>query len=173
MSEWLSTTVTLLAGGALTIIAGWLADRRAWLRDRERRLDERRERFLVRRSDFQRESLLALQDASQRLMRTAGAMHHQDVVEYRTTGKWQRQQFGDDLSNQQLHANTDTMLFTSRIRDDKVRDLADRLRIYVHEIASSPDEATADGRLLVAGNTQQTLIQRIGQLVRELDDEAT
>jgi hypothetical protein len=65
------------------------------------------------------------------------------------------------------------MLFTSRIRDDKVRDLADRLRIYVHEIASSPDEATADGRLLVAGNTQQTLIQRIGQLVRELDDEAT
>ncbi|RIK86601.1 MAG: hypothetical protein DCC69_06565 [Hyphomicrobiales bacterium] len=171
MPEWLSTTITLLAGGALTILAGWLADQRASERERVRRQDERRERLLVRRNDFQRETLLALQDATQRLIRSAGAMHFQDVSAYRTSGKWQRQQFNDDLSDQQLRANTDTMLFASRVRDDEVRNLADQLRDQVYDVGSSPDEATAEGRMLAAANTQQALIQRIGQLVRELDDD--
>jgi hypothetical protein len=171
MPEWLSTTITLLAGGALTIIAGWLTDRRASERDRERRLEERHERFLVRRNDFQRESLLVLQDSSQRLLRSAGAMHHQDVVAHRTTGKWQRQQFGDELSKENLRAMTDTMLFASRVRDDEVRSLAEQLRAQTVAVSSSADEAQAERVMLAAGETQQALIQRIGQLVRELDDD--
>lgn len=173
MPEWLSTTITLLAGGALTIIAGWLADRRASERERERRMDERRERSLVRRNDFQRESLLALQDASQRLLRSAGAMLHQDVVAHRTTGKWQRQQFGDELSNEQLRAMTDTMLLTSRVRDEKARGLADQLRVQAAAVSSSAGEDQAERAMVVAGDIQQMLIQRIGQVVRELDDEVT
>lgn len=170
MPVWIATTVSVIAGGVLTMFAAWLADRRLTQRDRERRREERHERFVIRRNDFQRETLLALQNASQWLLRTTAAMHHQDVVEHRKTGQWQRQQFGDDLSNDHLKLTTETMLLASRIRDDDVRALADRLRDRASVVSISSDHNEAESRMMAAADTQQALIQRIGQLVRELDE---
>jgi hypothetical protein len=91
MPSWLTTLLSVIAGGALTIASGWLADVRQTARDRERRREETRERFLVRRNDFQRENLLELQSFLQKLVRTTGAMHHINQMAYRQAGKWQRQ----------------------------------------------------------------------------------
>lgn len=170
MPAWIATTVSVIAGGVLTMFAAWLADRRLSERDRERRREERRERLVTRRNDYQRETMLALQVASQKLLRNTGASLHQDIVAHRTTGKWQKQQLPDDLSNDHLHLTTETMLISSRVRDEEVRTLADRLRDQTSVIGSSCDESEAQGRMLIAADTQQALIRRIGQLVRELDE---
>lgn len=159
-----------MAGGALTMISAWLADRRLTERERERRREERRERLILRRNDFQRDALLALQVASQKLLRCAGAMHHQDVMAFRQSGQWQKQQFGDDLSNQYLHQVTETMLLGSRIWDDEVRRLADALREHTSRVSLSASEQEAERRMEAAAETQRALIQRIGQLVREMDE---
>ena len=126
MPAWLATTMSVIAGGILTMLAALLGDRRITERDRERRLEERHERLLTRRNDFQRQTLLALQEASERLMRNTGASLHQDVVAHRTTGKWQRQQLPHDLSNDHLRLTTETMLLDSWVREDEVRALAYR-----------------------------------------------
>ena len=170
MPNWIAATLSVIAGGVLTMFAAWLADRRLTERDRERRLDERAERLVTRRNDFQRETLLALQVASQTLLRNTGASLHQDVVAHRTTGKWQKQQLPDDLSNDQLRLITETMLLASRVRDDEVRALADRLRDLTSVVGLSSGESEAEGRMMAAADTQQVLIKRIGQLVRELDE---
>jgi hypothetical protein len=170
MPTWFAATLSVIAGGVLTMISAWIADKRLTERERERRREESQKRRANRRDDFQRETLLSLQGASQKLLRTTGAMHHQDVITFRESGKWQKQQFGDDLSNSHLHQTTETMLLASRVRDEKARSLANKLREQASVVGLSANEDEAEGRMRAAADTQQALIQRIGQLVRDMDE---
>ncbi len=170
MPTWFATTLSVIAGGVLTMISAWIADKRLTERERERRREESLERRANRRDDFQRETLLSLQSASQKLLRATGAMHHQDLITFRKSGQWQKQQFGDDLSNAHLHQNTETMLLASRVRDEKARSLADTLREQASVVVFSATEDEAECRMRAAADTQQALVQRIGQLVREMDE---
>lgn len=169
MPDWLATTLSVIAGGVLTMMTSWLADRRLSERDRERRREERRERFADRSNDFQRETLLALQVASQKLLRNTGASFHQDVVAYRASGIWQKQQLPEGLSDDHLRLMTETMLLASRVRDDQVRALAERLRKLVAEVGTSSDEQEAQRRMMAAAEVQSSLLEKVGELVRELD----
>lgn len=170
MPDWFGTVLGVIAGGALTLFAGWLADKRLTDRERERRSEERRERIAIRRSDFQRETLLALQTATQKLIRNTGASLFQDVVAHRNGGEWQRQQLPNNLSDDDLHWTTETMLLASRVRDDEVRGLADRLRSECTVVGFSSNEAEAERRMATAAVTHDAVIQRIGFLIREIDD---
>lgn len=170
MPDWLGAVLGVIAGGALTMFSGWLADWRLKDRERERRNEERRDRLAMRRSDFQRETLLALQAASQKLIRNTGASLHQDIVAFRNGGEWQRQKLPNNLSNDQLHLHTETLLLASRVRDDEVRALADRLGIQTSEVGFSSTEDEAQGRMMSAADTQQALVERTGYLIRELDE---
>lgn len=169
MPEWLGTFLGVIAGGALTLIAGWLADNRLNQREHARRNEERRERIAIRRNDFQRETLLALQLASQKLIRNTSASLHQDILAHRTSGQWQRQQLPDDLSDEHLRWTTETMLLASRVRDDEVRSLADQLRDQAARIGLSSSELEAERRLGEAAIVHAALIARIGLLIREID----
>ena len=171
MPTWLATMMSVLTGGALTMVAAWLGDRRMTERDRERRREERRERLATRRDDFQRETLLALQDLSQKLLRNTAASLHQDVIAHRNGGEWQRQQLPDNLSNDELRLKTETMLLASRVRDKKVRELVDQLRGQTVGVSLSSNEREAEGRMMAAADTQSMLLQRIGELIRKLDEE--
>lgn len=173
MPDWLGTVLGVIAGGALTLFSGWLADTRLNAREREGRKDERSERLAIRRSDFQRETLLALQTASQRLIRNTGASLHQDIMAHRTGSEWQKQQLPDNLSDEHLQWNTETLLLASRVRDDEVRGLADQLRSQCTVVGFSGGQTEAEGRMAAAAVTQDALIQRIGFLVREIDEIET
>ena len=170
MPTWLATTMSVIAGGVLTMVAAFLGDRRITERDRERRRDERQDRLVTRRNDFKRETLLALQFASQGLVRTTGAALRQDIVAHRTGSKWQRQQLPDGLSDNLLRLTTETMLLASRVLNDEVRAMADRLRSQVTVVAHSSNEGEAEARMMAAGETQGALIIRIGEIVRGLDE---
>jgi hypothetical protein len=152
------------------MLSAWLADQRVESRERERRRVERRERLTDRRADFQRETLLSLQIASQKLLRNTGASLHRDIVAHRTTGKWQKQQLPHNLSDDDLRWKTEVLLLASRVRDQEVRDLVEQLRTQTTKVFLSRDEQEAEGHMTAAGDTQALLIQRIGQLVREMDD---
>lgn len=169
MPDWLTTTLSVIAGGALTIAGGWLADRRLTERDRERRREERRVRLADRSNDFQRETLLALQVASQKLLRNTVATLHQDITAYRASGVWQRQLLPESLSDDQLQLATETMLLASRVRDENIRVLAERLRKQTAEIPFSKDEFEAQRQMVAAGETQGLLVEAIGKFTRELD----
>jgi hypothetical protein len=134
MPDWLGTILSVILGSALTMASNWLADRRLSDQGREHRREERRERLTIRRKDFQRETLLALQIASQNLLRNTGAALHQDMLAHRNGGEWQRQKLPDNLSDDDLRLRTDTMLLASRVRDDSVRSLADRLRSQTADV---------------------------------------
>jgi hypothetical protein len=48
----------------------------------------RHDKLFEQRIGFQRQTLLDLQEASMQLARSVAAIHHQDVMAYRSTGKW-------------------------------------------------------------------------------------
>lgn len=56
------------------------------------------------------------------------------------------------------------------LRDDETRTLAKRLRDRAVVVGLSSDEAEAEGQMMAAGDIQGALIDRIGQLVREMDE---
>jgi hypothetical protein len=170
MDDWLSTTFSVVAGGLLTAVSTWLNERRITDREREQRKEERHDRISARRSEFQRETLLALQLACQRLIRNAGASLHHDIVAYRTSGKWQKQLLPDELSNQQLELTTETMLLATRIRDEEVRQLVHEFRIRLGNVFITGGEAESQMALLAAGELQGPLLERIGKLIREIDE---
>jgi hypothetical protein len=129
-----------------------------------------RDRVAIRRSDFQRETLLALQTASQKLIRTTGASLHQDIVAHRAGGEWQRQPLPGSLSDDHLHWTTETMLLASRVRDDEVRILSDQLRCQSAKVGLSRNEPEAERQMSEAAITQTALVERIGFLLREIDE---
>ena len=62
------------------------------------------------------------------------------------------------------------MLLASRVRDDETRTLAGRLRDRAAVVSLSVDGAEAETRMMAAADIQGALIERIGQLVREMDE---
>ncbi len=68
------------------MVTTWLADHRLTAREREQRSGERAELRILKQNDFQRQTLLDLQVASQRLLRMMGAIRHEDVMRSRSGG---------------------------------------------------------------------------------------
>jgi len=149
--------------------SSWLADRRLTDRQREHRREDRNERLLIRRNEFQRDTLLNLQVASQKLLRKTGASLHQDRMAFQTTGEWQRQLLPDGLSDDHLHLSTEVTLLASRIRNDEVRDLVVQLRNHTFSVVISKNQGEAEAHMTDAANIQGSLIETIGRLLRELD----
>ena len=172
MPSWLTTAMSIITGGILTMVAGWLSDQRLTQRDRERRRDERKDRLIAERENFQRDTLLELQVASQKLLRNAGAALHQDRLAYKASGRWQQQQLPEGLSDDQHRLNTDTLLLSSRVRDDEVRNLTQQLRSQTVSVGHSSTETEALRCMTMAADVQRVLIERIGQIIRELDEKS-
>src|SRR5688572_11116413 len=81
--------VTLLAGTALGGILEALRDGRARQREDGARRHAIDEANRLRRMEFQRVSLLSLQDECTKLIRHIGQMHHHDLISFRQgKGAW-------------------------------------------------------------------------------------
>lgn len=163
--------VTLLIGFGTKWIADFAQHRWNARREREARLEQRRDLLRQRAADFQRETLLALQDSSAKLVRATGKSHHQDVLAARAGGAWGRQQLVDNVSDEFFQAQVATSTLRVRVRDDQVRNLA--LAVSDHCIAAtmSTDQRAAERTLLVMSDASIALNERIGELLRNLDDE--
>jgi hypothetical protein len=163
--------VTLLVGFLASSAIEWFRDRRTLKREREARESMRREKRADRRGDFQRETLLALQDSLLELGRSNGEIYHLDLIAYHRTGEFVRQRISEELNERNRLANGRTSVLTSRVRDVAVREMIQTFSDYANVETMSRDldearEAANLGiRLFVKIN------ERIGELLRKLDDD--
>jgi hypothetical protein len=126
-SSWFPV-LTLLLGFATKSLSDWLENRRNTRRERAAREAVRREQLFERRTSFQRQTLLEIQEASMQLVRSVGAIHHEDKMAYRSTGEWGKQRVGDDLSEANRLAQARTGMLAARVRDDTIRELIGKLK---------------------------------------------
>jgi hypothetical protein len=171
MPNGLFPVLTLLLGYATKSVSEWIQHRRISHRDREAREAARRDHLSERRDSFQRQTLLDLQEAIMQLIRMAGAMHHRDIMAYRQTGKWQKQLFDDELSEGSRLAVAQTSMLSVRVRDDSIRAMVDQVKHHAGNAGMCATEQESVVALSSMGSAFVTLNQRIGEVLRKLDDD--
>jgi hypothetical protein len=160
--------VTLVIGYAIKSFTDYFENRRAVAREREARDVTRKDRLFERRSNFQRETLLALQDAVTQLGRDTGAINHQNIMSLRTTGKLGliTEEFNEGYRIRQAT----TSKLVSRVHDNSVRVLTDQFRDASVETIAATTEQEGNRAMNVAYAAFEQLNQRIGIVLRSLDD---
>jgi hypothetical protein len=161
--------LTLLIGYGTKSLTDWIQDRRTIKRERDARDATNRRELFERRTTFQRETLLALQEATMQLGRATGAINHLDAMSFRNTGK--RQLLPDDLNEGYRLARARTSMLTSRVRDVFVRNLVAQLRQFSVDSTMSATQDESNRAMKSMAQVHDELNQRIGELLRTLDDD--
>lgn len=162
---------TLILGYLAKSLSEWLQHRRTIEREREARDAVRKDLLFERRNTFQRQTLLELQEALKGLVRTAAQMHHNDVMTFRATGEWGKSRLPEDLSDSFRLANANTSALAVRIRDEQVRTQVRDLKSNTSGVAMARDKDSSNQALFGTVESFEGLNERIGQLLRTLDDE--
>jgi hypothetical protein len=163
--------VTLVIGYLLKSSSDWVQHRRTLNRDRETRQADRSAQLAERRTDFQRQTLLDLQEAVMDVARTTGAMHHHDQMGYRNTGQWQRALYPADLDAAAAAAMRHTSILMVRVRDVFVRELVRRFREHSARVTTRASKEVSESELAEMATVFEELQHRIGELLRQIDDE--
>lgn len=102
--------LTLISGLAGGYLADYMRDGRAAKRDRA-----------TARDDFQRETLIELQDWLAKLARATGRLHYLDIMEHHESGKWGRHQVPEGDSTALHEAIVNVNRYRTRILDEAIR----------------------------------------------------
>ncbi len=163
--------VSTLLGFAAAFVSGWFRDSRASKREREAREAAKREQRFERRTNFQRQTLLDLHDAVMRLVRTTGEASHRDEMASRAGGEWGKQLLGEDLNIRAHLAGVQTMMLGVRVRDESVRNLLKKVKDESRATLLARNKAEADRATVDMADGFEKLNERIGELLRKLDDD--
>ena len=121
--------MTLVLGYVFSLITEAARDRRQSRRESQAREDERaamraaaQEAEERRRREFQRETLLELQEVLHDLGRAYGAEHHVDIMHGRETGSWHpKPMLSEEINKQGLEASQRSNILLARIDDVALR----------------------------------------------------
>lgn len=183
MSKFVSDLLSTLAAAApaLAFVAGfgskWLLEleqhRRVTAREREARREARRDFLEQRRADFQRQTLIELQETCATLLRRTGQAHHSDEMAFKKTGEWQKTFIPDDVDEEYRNTQARTLVLLVRVRDAEVRQLVEDTKSQCNDVVQSPDRATSRRAASQMLGTYTDLNHRIGVVLRELEDAET
>jgi hypothetical protein len=163
--------VTLIIGAVLKAIFDALTDRRAARREREARQEQRRDAFHLRLIEFQRSTLLELQEVASQLARFTGQAQHQDEMAYRASGTWGKQPLTDEVDQGFLKAQTDINRLRVRVRDPNIRQLAQQFFEACVEVSISKTKADSERAFHQVSTTLIELHEHIGATLSNLDSD--
>lgn len=129
---------------------------------------ERKQRIRDRRHDFQRESLMALQDTLIDMITSGGGVIAERQASERETGEW-RVEISDTWRIDLLHGITGTRKQFVRVNDQQTRDLANETldAVFLAVVsAKSLEEAEVAWEQALDAHLRSN--ERIGELLRML-----
>jgi hypothetical protein len=153
---------TAVVSGALGLLGGLLIER---VRDRGARL-ARAEARRDARDEFQRQTLLDLQEAAARMGRAIGRAHHHDTMAFRQSGEWGKTLYGDDLSEEMVACTIQLRLLAERIRDDDLRPLVYGFSNRANLVTGAKSEKIAQERMDDCMASMVKLQDHLGTVLR-------
>jgi hypothetical protein len=171
VTYWLPL-ITAVIGFASGGCTEWLRDRRAYERERDTRESALQEQRRERRNEFQRKTLLELQDAAMRLMQATHKTHHFDVMMFRKHGEMYAEPHPENISNEEQAANAITAVLGVRVRDRAIRELLQKMKdeLTGATLYANSEEHSQLG-MRQAGKQFVELNKRIGEVLRSIEDE--
>ncbi len=172
MNEGLSwpSVLILLLGYAAGELSSYLRDKRAHAREELGRNANRSNSLEAKRIEFQHATILELQETIAKLARSTGAAHHEDVMEFRKSGKWGKQQLSSGLSDGFLTHQTRVSLLAVRVRDAEARRLTNEFVSHCVNAGMTENENGAKDHLLKMTESFSKLNDHLGSVLRTLDD---
>ena len=167
-SAWFPVA-TLLIGFATGSLADWLKDRRSERRETTARKNEREQARLTRIHEFQRVTLLELQQVIADLARAAGKAHHHDTMDYRRSGVWGRSLFPDGDSERFREMQVKAAILAARVIDPTIREYVGQLKDACADGTMADSEATAGRAMVRMSKSLDEANQRIGEALRVID----
>ncbi len=160
--------VTLLVGTGLGGVLEALRDRRALRREAIARGHAQEEADRTRRREFQRATIIALQDECANLTRRIGQMHHHDAVSSADDGsKWATTPMPVELSQGALATAQQVGKLRVRVADGELRELVARLTTIYGNTGAARSEQAAQAAIAPLSHCIETINERIGVLLRE------
>lgn len=172
MPNWIASAapvVTLVVGWGLAQLGDERHDRRKVKREATAAQATRQVSVDNRRSDFQRETLLSLQEEMAHLARATGRLHHEDIMLHRNEGKpWGRMPLSEEWSDKQLAATVETNKLTVRIVDDELREAVGAFVSLCGDVGGANSDVHSFDLLKRAIEACGVATERIGILLREV-----
>lgn len=135
--------IGVLLGSATTAVLTVYRERLLSTREREARKQQRQQDLEDQRNTFQRQSLLALQDAVSDLLKALFNEQDRMLEEIQRTGEWPARHWETPTAIGWEDADLRLQVFRARVFDEKLRDLAHKIHKAAEDSvwASSPDKA--------------------------------
>ncbi|WP_124363538.1 hypothetical protein [Pseudomonas sp. R3-52-08] len=163
--------VTLVIGAFLkAFFDSWTEKRRAGF-ERESRVEKRKELILMQRIDIQRKALGDIQIAISDLMRCTTVLHLAECNMYQETGSWGESELTEDVNDRSRSAFRQVTLTKVRVRDEHVRDMAERLSKLCSQASFAISHNAAEDAVLDAGSLFNEFNEKVGESLRALEDE--
>jgi hypothetical protein len=164
---------TLLLGYVGSLITEAFRDRRQRDREEAARREERRRVRDEGAAEFQRETLLRLQEALHDVGRAVSRSVHEDKMTYRKTGKWGRVLPSEETGQAGMEAYRLTHILRVRVFDDELRDLVSEYTETSTRAELAHSEQEADLNWDASFQAFQKANDRIGVLLRDLYGSST
>ncbi|MFM0082295.1 hypothetical protein P0D72_26035 [Paraburkholderia sediminicola] len=163
--------VTLIVGGALKWVGDLVTHRRTSARERAARQEQRRDAARIRQIDFQRDTLLELQDFCQQLARHTGRINFEDSMAYRDTGHWGRSLVSAEVSEGSRACQAGISKLRGRVRNDAIRQQVLEFSAVCAAVVTARAKDKSDSAFNRMGTIQNELNEQIGSVLRTLDDD--
>jgi hypothetical protein len=149
--------VTLAIGATFGFLADFLREGHSARRGRQAAADA-----------FERDTLIALQDALSNVARAALVIHQYDERIYRDTAQWGRQLLLDGMLDEFGPAANDVTRHRVRVRDDAIRENAENFAAWcvIAQTGAQGDEEDAEARQRAVDAKD-----RLSEMLRNLNEQ--
>lgn len=162
---------TLLLGAIGKGLGDVLGDRRRDRREAQARKEARLDVQRARHAEFQRETLLQLQEAIYDLGRLAGRVNFADVIAEHELGTWGKKDLPAEVNDGFLLATVKTQKFRVRAASADIREMGAQFVNACTQVSMARARADSDNALKAAMSIFEKLNERIGDALSALDVE--
>lgn len=139
--------------------------------ERQARIDIRRETAKHKRVEFQRATLLDLQESLHSLLRTGNQIRLRDAKKAKEAGKWVKSGAPSEIDDEARRLQAKTHMLMSRVHDGDIRDKCSRLKNHISVTTLATSEEISADEFMAASILFNSLSQEIGEILRHLDAE--
>ncbi len=173
MWDYIVPVLTFIAGQASILGGEWFRDVRARDREREARHETSDIERRALHDQFQKETLLELQDALKRYIRAVGAADHQNHMVARQSGNWNPGAWTEtpratEINDALFESDGALSQFASRVDDGQIRDWVSQCRDQRLRQMTTFAKHENDISALALGALGLVIHERIGERLRGL-----
>ena len=167
-TAWITAGSTL-AGVLFGLFGQFFTSLATVRRERETRKEERRDAAKLRQNEFQRETLLALQEAVNGLRRDSGDIDLALNLEKLRTGKW-NDHHPLKLINRAEHHYYLVAQYSARVLDEAIRSASLEFQRAFYSFLVAKSEASASIAIQLFRKQQTRMHDLIGERLRALEE---